>query len=410
MPHRQKGDVLKQFSFARFATLASILSGVLVLGSLSAVSAGASANKSPITIGYMCTCSGPTASSNTVAPPAYQAWVDMTNAHGGINGHKIKLIVEDDQASPTVGLTEATKLVTQDHVIAIVDWSLVDGQWGPYVAKQHIPVVGADPNGTPVLTSPDFFATGTTNIGGVYATLEGAKKSGGKLGIFYCAESPQCSEQIPTDKQMAPSYGVTVNYTTAIGYAEPNYTAECLAAKAAGVTVLTVADATQIVEHVAQSCDAQGYDPTVLAGDGAVAKQFVSLPLLKDKMFGYEPDMPFFVTNVPGTKAMLSAFRTYQPSLVSSPNYGETAVQSWVSGLLFAAAAKAGHLGQSGAATSKELLTGLYALHKDTLGGMTPPLTYKRGAPTPINCWYWIATKNGKFTTPTGLKPVCHNA
>jgi branched-chain amino acid transport system substrate-binding protein len=401
---------LKPSRFAWFGTLAGTLSAVLFLGTMSAVSSAAATKQPDIVIGYMCTCSGPTASSNTVAPPAYQAWVDMTNAQGGINGHKVKLIVEDDQASPAVGLTEATKLVTQDHVIAIVDWSLVDGQWGPYVAKQHIPVVGADPNGTPVLTSPDFFATGTTNVGGVYATLEGAKRSGGKLGIFYCAESPQCSEQIPTDKAMAPKYGVTVNYTTAIGFAEPNYTAECLAAKAAGVTVLTVADATQIVEHVAQSCDAQGYDPTFLAGDGSIAKQFDSLPLLKDKMFGYEPDMPFFVTSVPGTKAMLTAFHTYQPSLVSNPNYGETAVQSWVSGLLFAAAAKGGHLGQNGTPTSKELLTGLYSLQKETLGGMTPPLTYKRGTPTPINCWYWVATKNGKFVTPGGLKPVCHGA
>jgi branched-chain amino acid transport system substrate-binding protein len=331
----------------------------------------------------------------------------MMNAHGGINGHKLKLFIEDDQASPQIGLADATKLVTQDHVVAIVDWSLVDGAWGTYVAQHHVPVIGADPNGTPVATSPDFFADGTTNQGGVYSTLEAVKKAGGKLGIFYCAESPQCSEEIPTDQKLAPQFGVSVNYVTSIGYAAPNYTAECLAAKQAGVTVLSVADATQILERVAQSCDSQGYDPVMLGGDGSVAKQFVSLPLLKDKLLGYEPDVPFFVDNTPGTKAMLKAFRTYEPAMLASADYGETAVQSWVSGLLLDAAAQAGHLNGSSAPTSKELLTGLYSLHKDTLGGMVPPLTFKKGAVTAINCWYWIATKNGKFVMPYGTKPVC---
>ena len=380
---------------------------LLALSTLTMATQAAAANKEPIAIGYICTCTGPTASSNVVAPPAYQAWVDATNAQGGINRHKVKLFIQDDQASPQMGLAEATKLVTQDHVIAVVDWSLVDGAWGSYLQQHHIPVIGADPNGTPVATSPDFFADGTTNMGGTYATLEATKKAGGKLGIFYCAESPQCSEQIPTDQKLAPKFGDTVSYITSIGYAAPNYTAECLAAKQAGVTALSVADATQILERVAQSCDAQGYDPVMLGGDGSVAKQFVSLPLLKDKLLGFEPDIPFFVNNTPATKAMLKAFRTYEPAMLASANYGETAVQSWVSGLLFSAAAKGGHLGLSGPPTSNELFTGLYSLHDETLGGMVPPLTYKKGAVTAINCWYWIATKNGKFVMPYGSKPVC---
>lgn len=210
--------------------------------------------------------------------------------------------------------------------------------------------------------------------------------------------------------KLAPKFGVSVSYVTSIGYAAPNYTAQCLAAKQAGVTVLSVADATQVLERVAQSCDAQGYDPVMLGGDGSVAKQFVSLPLLKDKLLGYEPDVPFFVNNTPGTKAMLKAFRTYEPAMLASADYGETAVQSWVSGLLLDAAAKAGHLGVSGAPTSQELLTGLYSLHNETLGGMVPPLTYKKGAVTAIDCWYWIATKNGKFVMPFGTKPVCRSS
>jgi branched-chain amino acid transport system substrate-binding protein len=386
------------------STLALVAGGLALDGGPQADAAGA-----PIVIGYMCTCTGPTASSNVVAPPAYQAWVDSVNATGGLNGHKVKLIVEDDQASPNVAISDVTTLINQDHVIALVDWSLVDGEWGPTALKAHIPIVGADPNGSLATTTPLFYSTGTTNEGSIAATLQSAKKGGGKLGVMYCAESPQCSEQLPDIKAQSSKYGVTVPYTTAISFSSPNYAAQCLEAKAEGVTSLSVADATLIVEHVASSCSTQGYEPYMVSGDGAVASTFTSAPLLKDKLLAYQPDIPFFVTNTPGTKAMNKAFNKYQPGLVSNPNYGETAVQSWVSGLLFAAAAKAGNLGANGAApTSKALMNGIYALPKGTtLGGMTPPLTFKRGVSNSVKCWFWMGTKNGTFVVPSGSKTGC---
>jgi branched-chain amino acid transport system substrate-binding protein len=386
------------------SALALVVGGLIFEASPAADGAGA-----PIVIGYVCTCTGPTASSNVVAPPAYQAWVDMVNAHGGLNGHKVQLIVKDDQASPEVATAAVNDLINQDHVIALVDWSLVDGEWGPVAIKAHIPIVGADPNGQLATKTPDFFATGTTNEGSIAATLRSAKLGGGKLGVMYCAESPQCSQQLPDMKAQASKYGVTVPYTTAISFAAPNYAAQCLEAKSQGVTALSVADATLIVEHVASSCSTQGFEPYMVSGDGAVATSFTSAPLLKDKLLAYQPDVPFFVTNTPGTKAMNKAFNTYQPGLVSNVNYGETAVQSWVSGLLFGAAAKAGHLGANGTTpTSTALVNGIYAQPKGTtLGGMTPPLTFKRGVSNSVRCWFWMATKNGKFVVPPGKKTAC---
>lgn len=366
------------------------------------------ASRAPIVIGYVCSCTGPTASANVVGPPAYQAWVDATNSAGGLNGHPVKLIIVDDEASPTVARADVTRLIVQDHVVALVDWSLVDAEWGSIAFSHHIPIIGANPEGSLSLASPDYFNTGTTAEAATVAGLEAVKKAGGHLGILYCAESPQCAETIPLIRKLAPEYGVKLSYTAAISFSAPNYTAPCLAAKGAGATAIEIADASLVVQNVASSCAEQGYRPTVVGGDGSLASTFLDNPLLKDKLLGYEPDIPFFLTNAPATRAMLKAFRKYEPSLLKNPNYGETAVQAWVSGLVLASAVKAGKVGLHGPVTSNELRNAMYAIPKgSTMGKMTPPLTYKRSKVTAINCWYWISTKDGHWATPYGLKPSC---
>lgn len=373
-----------------------------------APSVAAAPGKAPIVIGYVCSCTGPTASANIVGPPAYQAWVDATNAAGGLNGHQVKLIVVDDQSNPTTATAEVTRLITQDHVVALVDWSLVDADWGSIAFSHHIPIIGANPEGSLSLASPDYFNTGTTAEAATVAGLEAVKKAGGHLGVLYCAESPQCSQAIPLIRKLAPKYGVTLSYTTAISFSAPNYTAPCLAAKGAGVTAIEVADASLIVQNVASSCAAQGYRPTVVGGDGSLASTFLHNPLLKDKLLGYEPDFPFFSAKTAGARAMRKAFRKYKPSLLSNPNYGETAVQAWVSGLVLAAAVKAGKVGVHGRVTSKELVNAMYRIPKgSTMGHMTPPLDYRRGKVTAVNCWYWISTKNGHWAMPHGRKTSC---
>ena len=83
-----------------------------------------------------------------------------------------------------------------------------------------------------------------------------------------------------------------------------------------------------------------------------------------------------------------------------------TMTDAWAGGMLFAAAAKAGNLGSN--PTSAELISGLYALpHGDTLGGLTPPLTYQKGKATTVVCWFYAKIQNKKYTAPYGATPSC---
>jgi branched-chain amino acid transport system substrate-binding protein len=49
-----------------------------------------------------------------------KAWLNYVNAHGGINGRKIKFFLEDDAYSPARAASNARSLVTQDHVMGIL--------------------------------------------------------------------------------------------------------------------------------------------------------------------------------------------------------------------------------------------------------------------------------------------------
>jgi branched-chain amino acid transport system substrate-binding protein len=373
-------------------------------------SAGASNTKGTLNIGLICQCSGAQASSTVVGPPGFLAWAKGVNASGGIDGYKVNPIVDDDAGNPATSLAQATSLINDDHVLAIVDATSEDTTWGALAQKSHVPVINGGSNGELEVTDPDYFNNSTTVDAFGLIDVVAAKRVGAKvMGVFYCAESPQCSLGLPLIKATAQKLGGTsLAYTTSISGAAPNYVAQCLAAKAAGVTALSVADATTVNEHVAADCKMQGFTPWYLTGDGSVAPSLLSSPGLDTKAIGFETDVPYWVTNTPATEKYQKLMKKYEASDLADPNYNELTVGNYVAGLIFETALKAGMAGKSGPVTTSDIYDGLYSsFHGNTLGGMAPPLTYKKGQATPVDCWYWIAVKNHKFTTPYGLQPYC---
>lgn len=357
-------------------------------------------------VGVICSCTGPEASSTAASAPALQAWADSVNARGGIDGHRVTIIVKDDALNPGTAQIAAKELVTQDHVLAIFDNSDVDTAFAAYVASQHVPVIGSYADSPEMYTNADFFPNGSTinwlPAGSVYLAKKAHAK---KLADLYCAEVAICKQFAVAGEHVAAKAGLHVVYSAPISFAAPSYTAQCLAAKQAGASAMTVGDASAIVVKVAQNCQAQGYTPVQLSADGTVAVSWRTTPAMNGNL-DVQPDIPFFVDSTPAAKAMLAAFHTYEPSLVSSPDFGEVAVEAWTSGLIFEAAAKAAHLGNG--ATPRQVISGLYDLHAATFGGMTPPLTYARGKPTTgISCMFLMGIKDAHWTLPIGLKTVC---
>ena len=203
------------------------------------------------------TVSGSLGASNAGQKGAITAWADYVNANGGIDGHKIKLIDFDDQGSPSTALTDVQTLVQQDHAIAIVgDYSVVEPVWSPYIQTAKEPVIGGTLAGSYYFTNPYFFATGTLPPTTLTAGIALAKKEGGtKTADLVCAESPLCVQAICTLNDFGrKGLGRTGRLQRHDRREFPSYTAECLAAKAAGANIMNIGDDSNTDLRVYENC------------------------------------------------------------------------------------------------------------------------------------------------------------
>src|SRR5437867_2513945 len=77
-------------------------------------------NKTEITIGSIQDLSGPIAGFGKAVRLGMMLRVDEANEQGGVNGRKIRLLVEDDAYDPKKAVLAAQKLVNQDKIFAMV--------------------------------------------------------------------------------------------------------------------------------------------------------------------------------------------------------------------------------------------------------------------------------------------------
>jgi branched-chain amino acid transport system substrate-binding protein len=127
-------------SFRRSKSLACV--GIIIAATLAAAGCGSSSSKSSasggsssssgnggstapgvtatsITFGTHQPLTGPAAPGYSEIAPAAQAFFDYVNAHGGVFGRSIHLIVKDDAYNPTNTVNVVHQLVLQDNVFGI---------------------------------------------------------------------------------------------------------------------------------------------------------------------------------------------------------------------------------------------------------------------------------------------------
>jgi branched-chain amino acid transport system substrate-binding protein len=378
--------------------------------SVSSSGAGAAAAKgAPITVGVLCTCSGPFGGNLKAAEDGYQAFVDSVNASGGIIGHRIRLIVEDDQATPGLAESNAQTLV-RDKVDAIVDMSELDSVWAATVQKSKIPVVGESADNATFNTYSDFYPEeGTQNFATFFSVLA-AKNAGAKnLAFVYCAEAPVCAQGLPPVEAAGTKLGVPVVYSASISATAPNFDAQCLAAQQAGATTLDIADGPSVIVEVAQDCEQVGYNPVFTIPGVAFSPLISNSSGINENLHAGFQGIPLF-SSIPEVQKMNAAYDRYFPGLRSNyatTDYSEHAATAWASGLLLQDAVKAGKLTRTGKPSAAEIVKGLLSLKGDTLDGMAPPLTFKAGKPHPIDCGFEGNVVNGIATVGNNGKAVC---
>jgi branched-chain amino acid transport system substrate-binding protein len=402
--------------------LASVALLVTACGSSSAKVSGSSSSSTaatrgsvnsvvsgtPLKVGVPCSCTGVFGEFQAPAADVARAWANSVNASGGIDGHPIKLDVEDNGGVPGNAVTVVQKMISE-HVAVILDLDLLDQAWTTVPPSAGVPVVGGNFAVQPYSTNSDYYPSGTTDDSVGYAVVTLAKAAGAtNIGNIYCTESPDCALTVPAVRAAGKKLGISEVYRAAISATAASFTAQCVAAEQAHVSSLLLGDSPTVLTRFAQDCSQQGYKPIYLLAGTGVSLQLASAPGLNQDMWAIYPDLPFWDSAAP-VQEMNAAVDKYYPGIRNTATWTEDAALSWTGGLLIEDAIKASGIGPSGAVNAAGVLKGLNSIKDDTLGGWSPPLTFKAGAPHPVDCWFTTHFQNGTGTVTNGGKPTCEN-
>jgi branched-chain amino acid transport system substrate-binding protein len=333
-------------------------------------------------------------------------WVKGVNARGGVNGHRVVQIMADDGGDPARHRALTRQMVERDKVAAFVYKAEVLGGFStpdPYIVEHRIPVIGVDLGEDYVYDSPFYFPQGASGdvlaMSNVAAWASAVSPTERRIGTLVCAESPSCSRIGGVWGKTAESYGLQPVYQGRASLAQPDYTAECFAARNAGVQLFAVALDDKSLARLARSCDRQSFKPRYLFVATNALQAAASEPSLQGGIVG-SPVFAWPAADNPARKEFIDAFARIMPEAAVNGmhSYG------WVAAKLFERATQ----DLSDPPTNEAVLKGLWSIRNDDLGGLTYPMSFAPDRnPERKVCWSVVVVANHRFTAPSGGGLAC---
>ena len=354
-------------------------------------------NGKAIVVGNVGTYTGPAGGSLKSLPEGVQVWAKAVNAKGGINGHKVTLVVVDDGGDPARHRASVQDLVENKKVVAfIANGEAISGQSSvQYLTEKQIPVIGNEGGSDWFYSSPVYFApfpTGDTYWYSFIHPLAEAVLPQGKtkFGSMACVEAVTCESaaKVWHDQGVAKKAGFEPAYRANISLAQPDFTAECLAAQRAGAEVIAITADDSTVSRIAASCGRQGYRPIFSWVVSATKIRQVGEANLNNGVVVLNY-FPWLKSDTPATAEFQAAMKQHFKRPVEPPHAG-----GWVSAKVFEKAALAtDHPEDAGG-----ILDGLYSFKGETVDGLTGPLTFTRGQNSVRQeCWAGLIIKDKQW-------------
>jgi branched-chain amino acid transport system substrate-binding protein len=234
----------------KFRLLPLFVLAVLMLVSCSPKAAN---SDSEIVIGEYGSLTGKDATFGISTQNGVAMAVDALNKSGGVLGKQVKVLVEDDQGLPEQALTVVTKLITRDHVIAVLG-EVASGNTlaaAPFAQKSSIPMISPSSTNIAVTQVGDYitrvcyidpfqgyvmakFATNTLklknvailrdlkspySVGLADAFIENFKKMGGSIATdqSYSGGDSDFGAQLTSIKSKNPDGVFVPGYYTEVG-------------------------------------------------------------------------------------------------------------------------------------------------------------------------------------------------
>ena len=234
-----------------------VMSAVVVLPvalvGATAATASATTTEKPITIAYITDVTGEGASENGDSPAGFEARIDLQNAEGGVNGHKLVPLVIDDQTSPT-GDRHRRAERRLEGAFGIVSQSPLFFLAAKYPQQAGVPVTGAYDDGPEWGEQPytNMFASDNGSVNPKYPvnTLLGSllKAHGGTvLGSYGYSISPSSARAALSAADSFKAAGGKVGVLdTTVPFGSVEFTNAALVAKQNGVNAMVTGPRQQL--------------------------------------------------------------------------------------------------------------------------------------------------------------------
>ena len=322
------------------------------------------------------------------------AWVNDVNRRGGLAGHPVELIAVDDADDPRRALAAAKRLVEVDKVVAIYGQSMLNtfDTVIPYLEAQQTPAVGSIVSHTGHESTPIYFSVAWSPRTGLawnhLMPLKLFHPEVKDVAILYCVEAEVCKVANSELGRIAAQQGYKVRYSAQVSAAQPDYTAEVLAARNAGAKALILPIDNHSAIRIAASAHRQGYDPFI-----AIQSLGHTEKLLRD---GGKEVEGFLVGGqmLHWTSPLLDDFRAaYKAYVPDGIGLSSSAINSWTAGKLLEQVAPT----WPDTPTPADVLASLRDLRAETLGGLIPATTFRPGRKAGHECGTVMRVEAGQF-------------
>ncbi len=360
----------------------------------------ADAGKREIVLGSFGAEAGLLGRNQQPAIAAIRAWTARVNSNGGLNGHRVRLLMADDGGDSARAQGIVRQMVEGDHVAAFV-YPFTVGTLVPtlpYLEQRGIPVLGHIGAETLADYSSAVFQPLTgADEGTAWGFILGitTQTDKKKLGILYCHEVAACSLIRDGIKRRLPYNGLQHVYDAQISIAQPDFTAEVLSAQRAGVDVLVVFADAATVNRVAVSAHRQNYRPVLSAPHNVQNEELTAYNDLDGLTF-YSRVAPYPSDPMAEYRAVINQYQPKKP-------LGELGAAAYVVGKLLERIAPL--IGD--APTPAAITEALYSLQNETLDGLLPPITFPREKDrSKVNLCIVPVTFKGRQFVTSGARPT----
>jgi ABC-type branched-subunit amino acid transport system substrate-binding protein len=351
-----------------------------------------------IDVGTLATTTGALAPGFGEIVDGTQAYFDLINSQGGVNGRKIYIkYQENDGASTTNDETEARTLVEQDHVFAVVAVGTPFFTGSTFLAQSGTPtfgyVVTQDWNKYPNLFGAygSYLDYTTEEPTAGFIASQVHAKSVAVLAYSFAPSSAPCADI---------AKGIT-HYGFHLGFEDLNYgigaspTADVQKMKAAGVDlVFSCMEGTDNLA-ISQSMHQFGLNTHFVWLNGYSQSVIKANPTVMNGVLFGEQHVPFeaatqFPGTYPGLQQYLTTMQKYYPQYL----YDDTAMQGWICAVQFVDGLKA--IGRNVA--QNRLVDEINKETDYNADGLEPPLNWVTGhtAADPPYCGAYVEDENGK--------------